>query len=151
MLRVSKLADYATLVMVCLAQRHDELLNAKVIANETHLQLPTVSKLLKLMAVAKLLISVRGVKGGYRLARAPEEINLAEIIEVVEEHSGLTECSEADGHCAVQDLCTVRDNWRLVSNVIQQAFSSISLADFAKPQMPAMNFQIGESDAASRH
>ena len=71
MLRVSKLTDYATVVMTCLAAAGDEVLSAQVLAERARLELPTVSKLLKQLAHAGLVTSFRGVNGGYRLSRAP--------------------------------------------------------------------------------
>ena len=74
MLRISKLADYGTVVMVYLAKRPEQLCNARDIALQTHLTVPTVSKLLKRLTAARLLISARGVAGGYRLQRPATEI-----------------------------------------------------------------------------
>ncbi|HEX7914523.1 Rrf2 family transcriptional regulator, partial [Rudaea sp.] len=70
MLRVSKLTDYATVVMTVLAESPDEVFSAQALAERVHLELPTVSKLLKQLAQAELVESFRGVNGGYRLARA---------------------------------------------------------------------------------
>ena len=72
MLRVSKLTDYATVVMACLAARGSDLASAQALADSARLEVPTVSKLLKQLAQAGLVVSTRGVNGGYRLARAPE-------------------------------------------------------------------------------
>src|SRR5690242_6886827 len=77
MLRVSKLTDYATVVMTCLAGAGDGVLSAQVLAERARLELPTVSKLLKQLAQAGLVTSTRGINGGYRLARAPERITHA--------------------------------------------------------------------------
>ena len=79
MLRINKLADYGTVVMVYLARRDEQLLNARDIAHHTRLSVPTVSKLLKRLTAAGLLNSVRGVAGGYRLQRSAALISVAEI------------------------------------------------------------------------
>ena len=80
MLRVSKLTDYATVVMTCLAGAGDDVQSAQALAERAHLELPTVSKLLKQLAQAGLVVSARGINGGYRLARAPREITIADIV-----------------------------------------------------------------------
>ncbi|HEU4670580.1 MAG TPA: SUF system Fe-S cluster assembly regulator [Dyella sp.] len=92
MLRVSRLTDYATVVMTCIAAHPDDVLSTAQIADEAHLELPTVSKLLKSLGHAGLVESFRGVNGGYRLARPAGEINLAEIVEAMEGRIGMTEC-----------------------------------------------------------
>jgi FeS assembly SUF system regulator len=132
MLRVSKLADYATLIMVCLAEQPERSLSAKAVALVTHVQVPTVSKLLKQLANGGLLASTRGVSGGYMLARRAETISLADIVGVVEGQHGLTECSEASGLCALEDACVARSRWRLVSRLVHDTLAGVSLAEFAK-------------------
>ena len=84
MLRMSKLTDYGTMVLAQLPGRHDGLSTAGQVADATHLGQPTVSKLLKSLVHAGLVVSTRGVQGGYALARPPEEISAAEIIDALE-------------------------------------------------------------------
>ena len=80
MLRMSKLADYGTVVMTAIAREPDRIHSAADVAVHTGLALPTVSKILKTLAHEGLLVSLRGAKGGYMLLRAPQEISVAEVI-----------------------------------------------------------------------
>lgn len=138
MLRISKLADYGTVVMVYLANCSQPLCNARDIALHTHLTVPTVSKLLKRLAAAGLLSSVRGVNGGYRLQRSANEISVAQIIYAMDESRGLTECSAHHHHeCSLQGVCHIQENWRLISQAIESALNSVSLAALAMPTLPA--------------
>lgn len=133
MLRISKLADYGTVVMVYLAKRSQQLCNARDIALHTHLTVPTVSKLLKRLTAAGLLTSVRGVAGGYRLQRPAAEISVTDIIYALDESRGLTECSLHPNECALQHVCHVQSNWQLISQAIESALNSVSLEALAKP------------------
>src|SRR5215211_3411069 len=108
MLRISKLADYGTVVMVYLARHVQVLCNARDIALHTHLTVPTVSKILKRLTSAGLLSSVRGVAGGYRLRRPAAEISVSQIIFALEEHRGITECSLQPNDCSLQSVCTIQ-------------------------------------------
>ncbi|BCA96685.1 SUF system Fe-S cluster assembly regulator [Legionella antarctica] len=137
MLRISKLADYGTVVMVYLAKHAQELCNARDIALHTHLAVPTVSKILKRLTVAGLLTSVRGVTGGYRLQRSATEISVSQIIYALEEHRGFTECSLQPNDCSLQEVCTIQGNWRLISQAIETALDSVSLDALAKPTLQA--------------
>lgn len=139
MLRISKLADYGTVVMVYLAKRAQTLCNARDIALHTHLTVPTVSKLLKRLTAAGLLTSVRGVSGGYRLQRAASEISVAAIIYALEEQRGLTECSLQPNECSLQGVCHIQGNWRLISQAIETALDSVSLEALAKPSLQAVD------------
>jgi len=130
MLRVSKLADYGTVVMNLLALQSGQHCSAKAIAEKAHLALPTVSKVLKLLTVAKLVESERGAGGGYRLAKAANKITLADVISAIEGRAlGLTECADNNDSCAQHAVCLVRENWQLVNQVIVAALRSLTLAD----------------------
>lgn len=133
MLRISRLTDYATIVMTCLAASPDEVRTATQIAECTHLEPPTVSKLLKQLGHAALVKSFRGSNGGYQLARAAVDINLAEIIEALEGPLAMTQCSLAAGQCDREARCRVRGNWRRINRVISKALRSVSLADMLHP------------------
>jgi FeS assembly SUF system regulator len=127
MLRISKLADYGTVVMAYLAQKEPILCSAREIATQTHLSFPTVSKLLKRLTAANLLVSVRGVNGGYRLQRPPSDITVAQIIYALDEQRGLTECSMSNNYCALKRVCHIQNNWQFISQAVESALDSISL------------------------
>ncbi|WP_440222155.1 SUF system Fe-S cluster assembly regulator [Dokdonella sp. MW10] len=133
MLRVSKLTDYATVVMTCLAAAGDDVLSAQQLAERAQLEVPTVSKLLKQLAHAGLVASFRGVNGGYRLARLPSAISVAEIVTAIEGPIGMTECSVHSGQCGREPHCGVRVNWQRISHAITAALESVTLADMVKP------------------
>lgn len=142
MLRISKLADYGTVVMVYLTSRAQNLCNARDIAQHTHITVPMVSKLLKRLTTAGLLCSVRGVNGGYRLQREASGISVAEIIYALDENRGLTECSLHPNECSLQGVCRVQGNWRLISQAIEAALDSVSLEMLARPRLQAADLEI---------
>lgn len=133
MLRVSKLTDYATVVMACLADAGDGVQSAQALAERAHLEVPTVSKLLKQLAQAELVVSTRGINGGYRLARAPRDITIADIVTAMEGPIGMTECSVHAGACGHESHCGVRVNWRRINQAIADALEGVTLADMIKP------------------
>lgn len=137
MLRISKLADYGTVVMVYLSKQANNLRSARDIALHTHLSLPTVSKILKRLTRAGLLTSIRGVSGGYRLLLPAHAISVAQIIYALEEYRGFTECSVKPNDCALQDVCTIQMNWKQISLAIETALESVSLDSLAKPNLGA--------------
>ncbi|HEX5313425.1 MAG TPA: Rrf2 family transcriptional regulator, partial [Gammaproteobacteria bacterium] len=81
---MSKLADYAALILATMAERPERTHSASGIAAETGISLPTASKLLKTLAHAGLVVSRRGARGGYSLGRAPAAISAVDMIEAVE-------------------------------------------------------------------
>ena len=133
MLRVSKLTDYATVVMACLVSAGDGVQSAQALAERARLEVPTVSKLLKQLAQANLVVSTRGMNGGYRLARAPEGITIADIVTAMEGPIGMTECGAHTGLCDHEPHCGVRVNWQRINHAIADALASVTLADMIRP------------------
>lgn len=135
MMRMSKLADYSTVVMSYMARDAGALHSAHEVAERVGLKLPTVSKIFKILARGGLVVSTRGVKGGYLLARAPEKISIAEIIDTVDGRISLTECSHHAGLCIQESHCSVRGNWQKINLAVRKALESVSLADMSRPAM----------------
>ncbi len=137
MLRVTKLTDYASVVLTVLAARPETVMSATELAEQAGLEAPTVSKLLKPLAQAGLVEGFRGANGGYRLARDPAQISLVEIVEAMEGPLAMTECSLHDSQCGISARCGVRTNWRRINDVVSDALRSVTLAqmlgDAARP------------------
>ena len=137
MLRVTKLTDYATVVLTVLASEPDAVASAAGLAERAGLEAPTVAKLLKPLAQAGLVEAFRGTNGGYRLARAPGDISLVEIVEAMEGPLGMTECSIHAGSCGIEQSCGVRANWRRINDVVADALRGVSLAQMLAPPAAA--------------
>jgi len=132
MLRISKLTDYAILMMVELT-RDGELLSAQTLAERIGVELPTASKVLKLLANGGLLESIRGANGGYRVNRTAPDISVAEVISAIEGPIAMTECSVEQGLCSQEDRCELRGNWQRISLAVARALQDVSLAEMSVP------------------
>lgn len=143
MLRMSKLTDYGTLVLAQLASDQG-VASASTVAEATRLGQPTVSKLLKLLVHAGLVVSVRGAQGGYALARAPELITAAEILDALEGPVAITECSSAAGACDLEAHCRVGAAWQQINRSIRKALESVTLADLQSAPDPLPAPILGE-------
>jgi FeS assembly SUF system regulator len=143
MLRITKLTDYAIVVLAQLAgsKTSDESIStARALAERTSLPGPTVSKILKELARSGLVTSQRGLTGGYRLARAASEISVAEVVRAVEGEIAVTDCNrhDAEPSCDYVGACPVEANWVRINEAIFQALAAISLADMARPIAPQL-------------
>jgi len=132
MLRISKMTDYAILLMVELT-RDGETLSAHALADRIHVEVPTASKVLKLLAGAGLLTSYRGSNGGYRVNESAEQISVAEVIRAIEGPIAMTECSVEPGLCNQEDSCELRSNWQRISQAVTRALQDVSLAEMSLP------------------
>lgn len=134
MLRVTKLADYGIVMLTYFASHYESTFNARDVAKEVRLPQPVVSKVLKLLARHGLLASLRGIKGGYGLAKPPQDITVAEIIRALEGPIAVTECTDSiHGDCGLQVGCPVRTNWHLINRAIHDALEKITLAEMTQP------------------
>jgi len=141
MLRIGKLTDYATVILATLAADRSQLLTAGKLAERTHIASPTVAKLLKQLHHAGLVSSVRGTHGGYQLARDPESISAAAILDALEGPIALTECAAGSGQCGIEHTCSVGRTWQRLSMAIRRSLNEVSLAQLAgldtrSPVMP---------------
>jgi len=143
MLRISKVTDYGIVLLTELARgAPGELHAARELSRSVELPLPIVSKTLKALARRGLLVSHRGAKGGFRLARDPERIAVAEVIDALEGPVGLTECSIASGECRREAICGVREPWQRINGVIVQALRQITLNDLVRAPAELVDFAL---------
>ncbi len=146
MIRLNRLTDYAIVVLAQMAQDGRSVRTATEVARETAVPLPTVAKLLKTLARHDVIRSQRGAGGGYSLARAPEDISVAQVIDALEGPIALTACVEgSDDNCGVESLCPMRGNWNKVNQAVRAALESVTLAD-----MMVSAFAFNDSRPAGR-
>ena len=142
MLRLSKLADYAVVVLVRLS--HDAPCQTSPgIAAATRVPEPTVAKVLKALAGSGLVTSQRGARGGYRLAQPLSQISVAAVVTAIDGPIALTACVEgSSAGCEAECHCSVRGRWDLVNIAVREALSAITLADMAAATPRARAFPV---------
>ena len=129
MIRISKLADYAVVIMGWLAQQQAPC-SIEQISEATGVPLATVRKLTRFLAQAKLCSARKGPHGGYRLAHAPQQISLLAVIEAVEGETAVTDCARQEGcDCALLPHCDARPGWQVINRIIRSLLSGLSVAD----------------------
>ncbi len=131
MLRISRLTDYATVLLAALAGEPERVQTAASLAAQTHIAAPTVSKLLKQLQRAGLVSSTRGLRGGYQLARPATQISAAAIIDALEGPLALTDCAAGHGQCGIEETCRVSRVWQRLNLAMRRALYDVSLAQLA--------------------
>ncbi len=144
MFRMTKQTDYGIVLLTRFAASPTgEVHTARDLAEETALPLPMVSKILKVLGRYGLLLSHRGVKGGYSLARNPDRISMIDIVAALEGPVAITECSlERPGACTQETLCPVRTNWQRINQVIRDALAGLTLAEMTQPLPPQPSSRV---------
>ncbi len=144
MLRLSKLTDYAVVVLIRLDEgeqgrlvSRDAVQTSPGIAAATGVPEPTVAKVLKALGAAELVVSLRGARGGYRLGRPLSAISVADVIAAVDGPIALTACVEGGvGGCDVQGMCAMKGRWDPMNDAIRTALSEITLAGMRAASVP---------------
>lgn len=133
MLRLSKMADYGTVVMTTMINDPERSRSAAEIAAAIHVPVPTVSKILKILARGGLVVSLRGARGGYMLSRPANQISLVDVIKVMDGPIGMTECSITPGMCSQEAGCVVRANWLRINTAVLGVLQEITLDQMIAP------------------
>ncbi len=145
MFRLSKITDYGIVLLAHLAKRAPGLgtqatsHNARELASEVDLPVPVVSKILKSLTRAGVLESHRGAKGGYSLARRPEDLSVVEMITALDGPVALTQCNMGTEVCEHEGSCAVRNPWQVINQVVRYSLSGVTLADLINPSFSAQH------------
>ena len=139
MLRLSKKADYALIAMKHLALRADRgSSSAREIAGLYDVPIELMAKVLQRLVQKGLLESHQGTRGGYKLARVPSQISVADVIQAIEGPVTVTACTTEEGQCEQFSKCNVRDPLFRVRERILAALDECTIAELASdPPTPA--------------
>jgi len=135
-MRISKMTDYALVVLSHLATDEASSQSARHIADVSYLPPPTVARLLKQLSRAGLVQAERGVHGGYSLSKHPADVSLAQVLSVFEGPVAVTECATGTGGCFLESRCPTKANWSRLNRVIHQSLESVSLERFFGRKFP---------------
>lgn len=132
MIRLSKLTDYAIVLLSQIVRLDGKVATTTILAEATKLPYPTVSKVLKTLARGGLLSAQRGATGGYTLTRSGADISVADVIGVMDGPIAIADCVEGgQGNCNIEKICPLNGHWNRINRVVQGALSEISLREIA--------------------
>lgn len=150
MVRLSKLTDYAVVLLTQMVRRDGKVATTAILAEITGLPHPTVSKVLKRLTKSGLLLAQRGATGGYSLSRHPETISVADIVTAMDGPIALTDCTEGSHQsCQMEKNCPINGHWNRVNLAIRSALQSIHLAEMAEDTQPFMKVLVPTSQEKS--
>ncbi len=137
MLRLSRMTDYAVVVLHHMARQPEGNRNTADVALATGLPAPTVSKLLHRLTEVGIVAAERWRYGGYRLDRTPDTIRLSEVLGAFEGELALTDCIDSGGNtCEHENHCAIAGRWNVVSAAIRGVLDNLTLADVLEPAPP---------------
>lgn len=128
MIKLSKLTDYAVVILGEMARDHGALMTSVTLSARTQLPEPTVAKVLKLLTKGEVITSTRGVNGGYLLEKSPDHITVASVITALDGPVALTACVEGgEGCCSYHEKCPMKGKWNPVNIAMREALERVTL------------------------
>lgn len=151
MIRMTKQADYGAVLLTFFAQEQGRMLSARELAQRSQLPLPTVTKILKLLTKGGLLISHRGVKGGYSLTRSPADITVEQIVTALDGPIALAQCGENAPGCEQASICPIRPGWQQIDVAVRNALTEVTLAHLVSSSAPIRSSASVQGQSGSSH
>jgi Rrf2 family protein len=132
-LKLTKKADYGLIAMKYLAEHAEKhAKSAKEIAEAQGIPSELLAKILQRLVRAKLLVSLQGTNGGYRLARDSRTISAFDVIKAIEGPLFITSCVTHKGACEQTSRCTVKEPLQKVSLAIEEVLSKVTIFELAQ-------------------
>jgi len=132
-MKLSTRSRYCVRLLVDLARYGDQKpVPVSEISKRQEISVKYLEQLIRPLKQAKLIISMRGAKGGHQLSKKPEEITLGEIVRLFEVPNELVECGSTPENCSMSDDCQVRIAWKSATRVLYDKLDSMTIADLAK-------------------
>jgi len=134
-MKLSTRARYGTRAMLDLAQHYtDEIVPLKDIARRQQISLPYLEHLVGPLVDARLIQSVRGARGGLKLAKSPDSIRLSEVVCLLEGPIEPVDCIMSPDKCNRSSYCATRDVWGDVGKAMSSVLEQTTLADLVARQ-----------------
>lgn len=129
-LKISEAASLALHAMAVMAQKENEFVSVKEIADKLDVSHNHLSKVMQRLVKAELVLSIKGYGGGFRLAKHPREITFLEIYEAIDGRFKPSNCLLNKHECSHK--CIMGDFLVSINKQVEDFFSKTKLSEFAK-------------------
>lgn len=147
-MRLTRFTDYSLRVLIYLGLQDDELITIRKISDAYGISRNHLMKVVSLLTRMGYLTAQRGPGGGIKLARAPEEINLADVIRDTEEDLVMVECFDSDGSCVITPVCKLH---HIIGEALEAYIKTLrqyTLKDLTDPRSELSRLLRTERNAA---
>jgi Rrf2 family protein len=119
--------EYGLIALQQLA-RNGNVLTAREIADENNISYDLVAKIMQDLKRDGMILSQQGVRGGYTLMLAPQQISVSRVIDALEEESSITECTSDTECCTREATCTIKGPMHKLQEQVEQVLNSVTIA-----------------------
>lgn len=132
---VSQTAEYALRAMAVLSKAETPALRAKDLSIATHVPVHYLSKVLRRLVAAGLLVARKGHGGGFALARPPQRISIGDILASVGGAPDTTRCAFGWGDCDARHPCPLHPTWSALNDALTSWSNATTLADIGPTRL----------------
>jgi len=125
---VTREADYAIRTVLYIAREGNRTANVTEVAHAMHIPKSFLAKILQRLVRSHILMSTRGVKGGFRLAKKPAEINLLAVMEAIQGPTGINVCAIDSKKCRLSTTCSVHPIWVEIRKDVEKRLQKHTIA-----------------------
>jgi len=129
---VTRKADYAVRCVLYLAARRERTVSVPEISTEIDVPPVFLSKILQRLAREGIVTSLRGTKGGFKLALPPRDINLLQVIEAIQGKSAANVCALDEKACGRSGFCSVHPIWVEIREYVERKLKATSFEQLLK-------------------
>ena len=129
-MKLSTRSRYGARILVDIARNYEKgPVQVGEIAKRQNISVKYLEQLIRPLRTEKLISSIRGPKGGYIMARKPEEISLGEILRIYEGQNDLVACVSKPDSCERSDACRLRRAWKDAATAMSDKLDATTIAD----------------------
>jgi len=110
----------------------DRTISVREMARGQRISHKYLGQIMSALKAAGLIKAVRGVHGGYELARPPADITLGQVFQILEGSAAPVECVDKPGACQLEPLCPTRDSWAEIKSAIEGVLDATTLQDLVR-------------------
>ena len=129
----SRQCEYALQAVLYISALPDKrFTNINEISERLDIPMPFLGKTLQLLVQSRILTSQKGPKGGFKLAKNPEEIALFHIVDAIDGTDFLTSCVLGFPECSSKSPCPIHSEWGMLRDGVYQMLANRTIADISK-------------------
>ncbi|MBI4848529.1 MAG: Rrf2 family transcriptional regulator [Nitrospirae bacterium] len=129
---VTRKADYAVRCVLHLSKYPEQVVSVNDIAKAMHIPKSFLAKILQRLVRKNIVMSIRGVNGGFQLSRNPKDINLLEVIEAIQGVTAANICALDSKKCRLSSTCSVHPVWVGIRKEIEKRLREWSFSRLAE-------------------
>jgi Rrf2 family protein len=125
---VTRETDYAVRTVLYLARNSSRMASVTEVARAMQIPKSFLAKILQRLVRSHILASMRGVKGGFTLARKPTEISLLDVLESIQGPAGINVCAIDSRRCRFSSTCSVHPVWVEIRKEVERRLKKQTIA-----------------------